>query len=178
MDHQPFEDWILDKSEIVKDEKDLLKQHILDCDQCHELKNAWDQVETLLVQTPMAAPVPGFSQRFAFRMQAKKAEIQRKQSIRTLIAVGIALFLITTLIVVLMIISYSTGELIVGAVSTFTGIVQRFINLRISIAQFFSTLPTYVIVLGWLILIVWGIILTPLWGFTVWKVSKQGVLQK
>jgi len=178
MDHQPFEEWIFEQKERTKEDSTKLNQHLLDCDQCNDLQSAWGQVETLLFQTPMAAPARGFSQRFAARMEMNKEVLHKKQAIKTLVGVGLILIIITFILGAIFFLTYSTGELIVGAASTFTGIVHAFINLRAMVFQFFSNLPPIAIIFGWIILIVWGIILTPLWGFTVWKVSKQGVLIK
>ena len=178
MDHQPFEEWIFEQKEITKEESIKLNQHLFDCEQCTELQSAWGQVETLMIQTPMVAPAPGFTQRFAARMELNKEVLQRKQAIKTLIGVGLILIIITLILGAIFFLSYTTGELIVGAVSTFTGFIHAFINLRAMVFQFFQNLPPIAIIFGWIILIVWGIILTPLWGFTVWKVSKQGVLIK
>jgi len=178
MDHQPFEEWIFEQKERTKEDNIKLNQHLLECDQCTDLQSAWGQVETLLFQTPMAVPAIGFSQRFAARMEMNKEVLHKKQAIKTLIGVGLILIIITLILGAIFFLSYTTGELIVGAVSTFTGIVQAFINLRAMVFQFFQSIPTIAVVFGWILLIVWGIILTPLWGLTVWKVSKQGVLVK
>ncbi|MBE0688386.1 MAG: hypothetical protein IH585_20525 [Anaerolineaceae bacterium] len=178
MDHQPFEEWIFEQKERTKEDNIKLNQHLLECDQCTDLQSAWGQVETLLFQTPMAVPAIGFSQRFAARMEMNKEVLHKKQAIKTLIGDGLILIIITLILGAIFFLSYTTGELIVGAVSTFTGIVQAFINLRAMVFQFFQSIPTIAVVFGWILLIVWGIILTPLWGLTVWKVSKQGVLVK
>lgn len=178
MDHQPFEEWIFEQKERTKEDNIKLNQHLLDCDQCTDLQSAWGQVETLLFQSSMVAPAPGFTHRFATRMELRKEELYKKQAMKTLIGVGLILIIITLILGALFFLSYTTGELIVGAVSTFSGFVQAYINLRAMVFQFFQNLPPIAIIFGWIILIVWGIILTPLWGFTVWKVSKQGVLIK
>lgn len=178
MDHQPFEEWIFEQKERTNESSIKLNQHLLECDQCTKMQSAWDQVETLLFQTPMVAPASGFTQRFATRMEMNKEVLLKKQAIKTLIGVGMILIIITLILGAIFFLSYTTGELIVGAVSTFTGFVQAFINLRAMVFQFFNNLPPIAIIFGWIMLIVWGIILTPLWGFTVWKVSKQGVLIK
>ncbi|PKO04636.1 MAG: hypothetical protein CVU41_15650 [Chloroflexi bacterium HGW-Chloroflexi-3] len=178
MDHQPFEEWIFEQKERTKEDSIKLKQHLLDCDQCNDLQSTWDQVEMLLFQTHMVAPAHGFTQRFAARMEMNKEVLHKKQAIKILIGIGFILIIITLILGAIFFLSYSTGELIVGAVSTFTGFVQAYINLRFMVYQFFHNLPPIAIIFGWIILIVWGIILTPLWGFTVWKVSKQGVLIK
>lgn len=178
MDHQPFEDWIFEQKERTKEDSIKLNQHLLDCDQCTDLKSAWGQVEGVLIQAPMATPAPGFSQRFAARLEMKKEVLQKKQAIKTLIGVGLILIIITIILGAIFFLSYTTGDLIVGAVSAFTGVVQAFINLRAIVFEFFRNLSPIAIIFGWIILVVWAIILTPLWGFTVWKVSKQGVLIK
>ena len=175
MDHQPFEEWIFEQKERTMEENTKLNQHLLECDQCEDLQSAWGQVETILLQTHMAAPVPGFSQRFAARMVMNKERTQKNQAIKTLIGIGLVSLLITLILSVIFFLTYSTGEIIVGAVSTFTGLVQAFIRLRVMVVQFIQSIPTIVILFGWLLLFIWGLILTPLWGITVWKVSKKGV---
>jgi hypothetical protein len=175
MDHQPFEEWIFEQKERTMEENMKLNQHLLECDQCEDLQSAWGQVESILLQAPMVAPAPGFSQRFATRMVINKERILKKQAIKTLIAIVLVSLLITLIMAAILFHTYTTGELIVGAVSTFTGLVQAFIRLRVMVAQFFQNIPTIVILFGWLMLFIWGMILTPLWGITVWKVSKQGV---
>ncbi|MBW6473545.1 MAG: hypothetical protein K0B14_10500 [Anaerolineaceae bacterium] len=178
MDHQPFEEWIFEQKERTKEDSIKLNQHLLDCEQCTELQSAWGQVETLMFQTPMVAPAPGFTRRFAARMEMNKEILHKKQAIKTLMGIGLILIIIMLILGAIFFLSYTTGELIVGAVSTFTGFIQAFINLRAMVFQFFHYLSPIAILFGWILLIVWGIILTPLWGFTVWKVSKQGVIRK
>lgn len=175
MDHQPFEKWIFEQEERTMEENTKLNQHLLECDQCEDLKSAWGQVETVLLQIRMVAPVAGFSQRFASRMVMNKELAQKKLAIKTLIGIALISLLITLILSVIFFLTYSTGEIIVGAVSTFTGLVQSFIRLRVMVVQFLHSIPTIAILFGWLLLFIWGLILTPLWGITVWKVSKQGV---
>ncbi len=174
MDHQPFEEWIFEQKERTIEENTKLTQHLLECDQCEDLQSAWQQVETVLFQTSMVAPAAGFSQRFATRLLINRERLQRKQAIKTLIGIVLVSFLITLIMAAILFLTYSTGELIVGAVSSITGFIQAFIRLRIMVGQFFQNIPTIVILFGWLVLFIWGIILTPIWGIAVWKVSKQG----
>jgi hypothetical protein len=98
MDHQPFEEWIFEQKERTKEESNKLNQHLLDCDQCTDLQSAWGQVETLLFQSPMVAPAPGFTQRFAARMELNKEVLHKKQAIKTLIGVGLILIIITLIL--------------------------------------------------------------------------------
>jgi hypothetical protein len=178
MDHQPFEDWIFEQNKITEEENKKLRNHILECDQCTDLRTSWAQVESILIDAPMAAPMPGFSKRFAANMVVKKHQEQQKQSIRYLLIVGLVLLFITLLLLSSLFFSYSAGEIIIGATSAITGFIQRFINLRSMIYQFVYNIPPLVVVAVWLIIAVWGLVMTPLWGVTVWRVSKLGVGQK
>ena len=178
MDHQPFEEWIFEQKEITIEENNKINNHLNECIVCKDLQKSWSQVESILVQSPMTAPVSGFSQRFATRMETKKVLIQQKQSIKYLLVVGLVLLIITLLLFALLFFSFSTGEMIVGAVTAITSFFHAFINLRSMAYQFFNNASPLVIVLGLLLIGIWGVVLMPLWGFTVWKVSKQGVLLK
>ena len=175
MDHQPFEEWILDQKEKTMADNKKLNEHLLACDQCTDLHSAWGQIETMMVKSAMIAPSPGFTKRFALRMEKNKEQVYKKQAIKTLIGIALISLLITLILAAIFFLSNTPGKLIVGAVSTFTGIIQAFINFRAMVVQFIQNIPTIAIIFSWLLLFIWGIILTPLWGITVWKVSKQGV---
>jgi hypothetical protein len=178
MDHQPFEEWIFSQKEITIEENKKLNNHLNECEVCKDLQESWSQVESILVQAPMSAPASGFAQRFATRMETKKVLIQQKQSIKYLLVVGLVLLIITLLLFALLFFTFSTGEMIVGAVTAITSFFHAFINLRAMAYQFFHNASPLAIVFGWLLIAIWGVVLMPLWAFTVWKVSKQGVLQK
>lgn len=175
MDHQPFEDWIFRQNEIEDSSKQELNQHMDTCQQCTELNASFKNVENLFLHQPMVSPTAGFTNRFAAKMALEKEKMYRKQSIRSLVITGIILIIISIILVSILLLSFSAGEIIIGAVSTYTGFIEAFINLRGMVFQFLNDLSPLAIVFVWLLLAVWGGILTPLWGITVWKLSKQGV---
>jgi hypothetical protein len=163
---------------MTVEENKKLNTHLSECEFCKDLQESWSQVESILVQAPMATPISGFTQRFATRMETKKVLIQQKQSIKYLLVVGLVLLIITLLLFALLFFSFSTGEMIVGAATAVTIFFHAFINIMAMAFQIFNNASPLVIVFGWFIIAIWGVILMPLWGFSVWKVSKQGVLIK
>ncbi len=175
MDHQPFEDWIFTQDELEELGKQELNQHLDTCQQCTELNSAWRNVENMFIQQPMVSPTTGFTNRFAAKMALEKEKMYRKQSLRSLVITGIILIIISIILISIILLSFSAGEIIVSAVSTYTGFVEAFINLRGMAFHFLNGVSPFVFVLVWILLAVWGGILTPLWGITVWKLSKQGV---
>lgn len=178
MDHQPFEDWIFKQRELSEDESKQLNLHLQNCVSCNTLNTSWSQVESVLIQTQVVSPVKGFSNRFARRLELRKLQEQQKQSIRYLLIVGIILLILTILLLSLFSLSYTPGEIIIGTTSLITGSFQGFINIRSMIYEFLYNIPPLAISAIWILIALWGLVMLPIWGVAVWKVSKQGVTQK
>ena len=178
MDHQPFEEWIFTKKDLSEENNTQLSQHLLACKQCDDLNESWSQVESKLIQATMVVPRPGFTKRFAHNLAIKKQHEQQRQSINYLLVVGLIMVLLTALMIIIFSLTHSAGEMIVGATSLGTSFFQAFVNIRSMIYQFLYSLPPLAISAIWLIIAIWGLVMTPIWGVTVWRVSKQGVVQK
>ena len=78
MNHQPFEEWLLSKEALTQEQEAALHQHLQDCLACTHLAAAWQTVEHEIKQAPLAAPAPGFNQRWQARMAEKRARMQRR----------------------------------------------------------------------------------------------------
>lgn len=178
MDHQPFEDLIFTQNKFSENKNKELSNHLLECKQCADLNESWSQVENIILQTAMVSPGQGFTKRFARNLEINKQKELQKQSIKYLLFVGLIIILITVLLLVIFSLTYSAGELIVGATSALTGFFQAFVNIRAMIYQFLYNLPPLVISAIWILIALWGLVMTPIWGVAVWRVSKQGVVQK
>ena len=100
MNHQPFENWLLSEEPLPEDDEIALRDHLVNCDQCTELEDAWLDVANLFVDIPDVEPAPGFVNRWQATLEtdqaAAKAVRQRWQSwiLLVLIANGAALALI------------------------------------------------------------------------------------
>ncbi|PKO15394.1 MAG: hypothetical protein CVU39_10795 [Chloroflexi bacterium HGW-Chloroflexi-10] len=177
MGHQPFEEWILEDQYKTPQQSRLLGQHISECTECANLASAWQSVEKQLLSAPTVSPAPGFTSRFQAHLAFRKIEQQQTQVIKTLIVIGSAVFLTMGSIFTWMLLTHSVGDLIVNGVSFFTGILQGYINIRAMVIQFFRNAPPYAPYLFWLIVAGWGIVLTSMWGVTIWRISRQGVFK-
>lgn len=175
MDHQPFEEWIFKENDIT--DQEYLNQHLSTCKQCTELQTAWEQVESIFSQSELVSPAPGFARRFAEKMAIEKERLLKRQTIRSLTILGVLLIVISLLLATIFVLSFSAGDMIVGLVTTYTSLIQAFINLRGMVFQVIHNISPILIAFIWLILMIWGMLLTPVWGVTVWKLSKRGVKQ-
>ncbi len=99
MNHQPFENWLLSEEPLLEHDERALRDHLMDCDHCSELEDAWLDVVNLFDDIPDVAPTPGFVNRWQLTLEADRAAVkamrQRWQSwiLLVLIANGAALAL-------------------------------------------------------------------------------------
>lgn len=89
MNHQPFEDWLLDDESLTSQQQRELQVHLRSCTACSAIAAS----NLALHITHLAIPQPGFTERFRPRLAAWKKEQLRRQAIGTvvLVAAGLAL---------------------------------------------------------------------------------------
>jgi hypothetical protein len=178
MDHQPFEQWIFEDQKHSSQQSSLLQEHLNQCQDCTNLKNSWLNIEKELHQPVTMSPAAGFTNRFQARLELRRAEQYQKQIIKSLIMVGSGILITVAAILTWLLITYSTGEIIVRSVALFTDMVQLFFNLRSMMVKFLRNTPSFTPYLIWIMVSGWGTILASIWGLTVWKFSRQGMVQK
>jgi len=89
MNHQPFEDWLLDDESLTIQQQRELDLHLRSCTSCAAIA-----ASNLALHTrQLASPRPGFTERFQPRLVAWQKRQQRQQAIGTivLVAAGLAL---------------------------------------------------------------------------------------
>jgi hypothetical protein len=92
MKHQPFENWLFSEEPLPADDERELRDHMIDCDQCSGLENAWMDVERLFAEVTEIEPAPGFINRWQATLEAnlatEKAIRQRWQSLIFLVVIA------------------------------------------------------------------------------------------
>lgn len=92
MNHQPFENWLFSDEPLSADDELELRDHLMDCDHCSGLENAWVDVECLFAEVTEIEPAPGFVNRWQATLEAnraaEKAIQQRWQSLIFLVVVA------------------------------------------------------------------------------------------
>ena len=92
MNHQPFENWLFSEEPLPADDERELGDHLMDCDQCSRLENAWMDIASLFAEVPEVEPAPGFINRWQATLEAdraaEKALRQRWQSLIFLVVIA------------------------------------------------------------------------------------------
>ena len=93
MNHQPFENWLLDDEPLTNPQKRELQIHVRDCTSCAAIADS----NLALHATRGVAPVPGFTDRFRPRLAAWRREQRRRQILGTVVLVlgGVALLYVS-----------------------------------------------------------------------------------
>lgn len=81
MNHKPYEDMIFASDQSTSADRTLLHDHLVVCEECRNLSQAWEHVTLELKASPMAAPAPGFTARWMKRLEANLSRQQRWQSL-------------------------------------------------------------------------------------------------
>jgi len=177
MDHQPFEQWILNEKQLTKQQENLLNEHLLGCEECAVLSTSWKRVELELQTSKLAAPSPGFVSRWQFNLANKKAIQHQVQAIKTFIGISGAILITMGALLTWLLLTNSVSDIIIGGAHFFTGFMQTYFNFRAVLFHFLRQAPPFTPYLFWIFAAGWGIVVTALWGLTIWRISKRGTVQ-
>lgn len=84
MNHQPYEQWLLGKEPLSRDQEEALRSHLNGCEACKKLSAAWSDVRQLIRSAPVVEPQSGFVSRWQARLEVQIAmerqALHRRQS--------------------------------------------------------------------------------------------------
>ncbi len=177
MDHQPFEQWILDQKTLTRQQETLLNEHLLVCEACSALSLSWQAVEQALHTAPIQSPAPGFVSRWQDNLITKKAVQHQMQAIKTFIGISAATLITLAALLTWLVLTNSVSDVIVGSIHFFTGFIQAYFNLRMVFAQFLQQAPPFTPYLFWIFAAGSAVSITAVWGLTIWRISRRGTVQ-
>jgi hypothetical protein len=90
MSHQPFETWLFEEDALEESEALALRQHLAECAVCRSLGAAWEEIGGLLGSPAIAAPAPGFADRWRGRLAVESERRRRRQAWAVLSATAAA----------------------------------------------------------------------------------------
>jgi hypothetical protein len=81
MNHQPFEEWLLNTTPLTAEQKRQLDSHVRSCTYCAALA----RTEKILRTVRLASPASGFVTRFQTRLAAQKVVDRRRRQIGSIL---------------------------------------------------------------------------------------------
>ena len=174
MNHQPFENWILDEEDITKDQKIELAKHLETCSSCASLEKSWKSVRKGLKTAPEVNAPAGFSKRWQSNLSHRK-EQERQQ--RTIMIVSFA----TTGIAILIALGYfflprvSPISLIIGIFTSMIQITSSISQFWVFIANLIDTIPAGLLLIMAISLSLLMSLTFVVWGMSIYRITKKGI---
>lgn len=98
MNHQPFRTWLLSDEELTAEQTKALQEHLRDCNVCNQLESSWEEIEAVIVRSPLLEPATGFVERWQVRLVSQQ---QHQQKLRSWYVIGSTSLLVVSLLALL-----------------------------------------------------------------------------
>lgn len=158
MNHEPFEDWLLEDPDQLGQSLDAhetasLSAHLETCESCRQLALALREVESELRVAPVLAPAAGFSSRFQVRLEAEQRRLHKRQSLAVLyFLIGGATLLFGSLLILALPLIQTPNVLVWTFLYRLIGIVSLVEAAQGVLRVLFQTITGVISPAGWVIL--------------------------
>jgi hypothetical protein len=178
MNHQPFEQWILDPRDLTNADRDALNAHLETCQACQKLEAKWLSLSEEIHNTTMLAPRSGFSRRWQAGLAERKLREQRRQAWKFFMACSGAAAAIFLVMVAYFFFTSTPAEWIQAAMRAVTSTVGTVTTARDLASTWMSLTPLGFNVVIWIALGLTFCILACIWVFAIYRTAFAGVWNK
>jgi len=174
MNHQPFEEWLLNETPIAPEQKRELDLHLRSCAHCIALL----ETGTALRSVKMASPADGFTARFQARLAERKLADRRRK------LWGAVIFLVGGLTFLLWLLAPSVASFIASPATWITALVGWAVFLITTLNAMFQAgsvmvriAPGFFSPFMWMFLVSAFAGISLLWSVSIWRFVRrpQGV---
>jgi len=175
MNHQPYENWLLDEKILTPAEKEQLGQHLAGCPQCARMEESLRMLDREFRAIPAVAPPAGFSTRWQGSLANRRRKQQREQTriilismAATSVAVGItaAGFLLPRVSPITFVANILTDVVkLVNAVSQFW----------LFVSSFLAAAPASLSIGITVTIILWTSLTLLAWGISLYRITLKGI---
>lgn len=175
MNHQPFESWILDPSSLPVQDQHLLENHLASCASCRQLKDGWQGAMVEIRSAGTVSPAPGFTRRYQASLAARRERDQRQQALRFFTILAISAVAVLAGLFTYLLIFTTPSDWVSTVLRSASELVGGLFAARNLIGVFNAFSPAGVTVALALLLASSFAAMLALWGFVLWRTSRQGV---
>lgn len=172
MNHQPFEEWLLNDKPITQEQKRELDLHLRTCAYCAALA----ETGVALKSVKRASPKPGFTARFESRLAERKVAEQRRR------LWGSVFFTVGGLVLLMWLASPYLFSFLSAPATWIAAFVQWgvFIVTTIeALAQagsvFVQIIPDFLSPFAWMIILSAFAGVSLLWAVSIWRFARSAV---
>jgi anti-sigma factor RsiW len=175
MNHQPFENWILDENQLSTVQKHEFLEHLEKCPKCAGLEKSWKAARHEVKSMPVVNAPAGFSKRFSASLVNRRKAYEHHQAqvlLISLVSSGIAIlitlgvFLLPHTSILSMLISLIAGTL---------QIVNLITQLWIFLTSLLKAAPTSFLISVGVMVSLFVSMLSVIWAFSFYRITTKGM---
>ena len=178
MNHQPFEEWILDPPGLSVEQREALEAHFLACGECRRLRERWTMVQLELRQPQQASARYGFSRRWQAGLVERRQRDQRRQAWKFFLAFGGSAAVMLVALVAYVLLATTPVEWVQAGVHTISASVGVVTTLRDLSATWTAMVPPLMTILVGIAVALTFCLLALVWVFALWRTSLGGFIQR
>ena len=178
MNHQPFENWILDELTLTPQEQSSLEQHVKECPDCYRLQRSWSKVQQQIVAAPRKAAPASFMTHWKSNFAARQIEQERRQARTLLISLASGAGAILIALTVILMPEFSLISLLVGFLTTIVKLFSGIESTWSMVSNIVNSAPTVTLVVTGLMIAGWISLAAFAWGISIWRITTKGVKAK
>ena len=175
MNHQLYEDWILDDVQLTTQEQDSLNQHLKECHECYKLYHSWNKVQTQIQSAPVAPAPAGFVNRWKTDFASRKKAQERRQARTLLISLSSGALAIMIALAVILLPNFSFISLTVGFLTILVKMATGLQSLWTIASTLVSSASPSTLIIGGLLVAGWVSLVALVWGLSIWKITTKKV---
>jgi len=175
MNHLPFEQWSLDRSNLTKEQKVELAHHLETCPECRHLTAAWECARMEIKTAKRMEAPAGFTSRFQSSLNQRRALEHRRQTRKFLTILTVTLAVILVILGVYLLTQTSTTRWIGSIIRVIAGVPFQLIELQYIADFWLPQIPSLVWVGTGVIILAWLMILFLTGTLTYKRFHRQGV---
>jgi anti-sigma factor RsiW len=175
MNHQPFENWILDENQLSEPQKQEFLSHLEKCPKCAGLEKSWKAARREVKTMPVVAAPTDFSKRFSASLAERRKAHEQHQArvlLISLVSSGIAIlitlgvFLLPHTSMISMMITMLTGTL---------QVLNLISQLWIFLTSLLKAAPASFLISVGVLVSLFVSMLSVVWAFSFYKITTKGM---
>ncbi len=176
MNHQPYENWILDDDiELSQDQSLELKRHLGTCQDCQRLYQNWQTARSFLAASPAVSPASGFTARWQRGLVEKRVAQHKKQVRKILLFLILGILITSVMLVVYAIASSGLPNALVAMIKELVTLSLSFVKIAQVIQPLLDILPPVIPAGAWILFTTTFTVLALAWLVAIWQVTVKGV---
>jgi hypothetical protein len=178
MTHSPFENWILNDTQLSCSQVQELNEHLKTCTKCSCLYNNWKSVNVVLKKAPMVSPQPGFTARWQASLEERRLKQQHKQIKLFFIIAGGANILAVLGLLGILLANGNWFNLLIKGLQTITTLIIWITQMQRYVISLLHILPPFLPIFLWMLFTTILSVVTIIWVATLWRITIKGVQVK